>query len=252
MRRAPAPPPPPGLIVPIRRPILPANPLGIDPETVQRVDTSAGRYYLLPPPHPGHKLPSVTTVCHVVRMPYLETWRGRVGNDAADLKMALASEFGTAVHDACEARTWGDPVEDHLEPWANGAAHYMAHNVSEVVATEIKLWSMEHLYAGTPDLVCRDLDGRLGIVDYKTSRKNSPVYGWQMAGYAMAWEELYGERVEWATVLLFKKDPPKRASTLIYKAYPVDDLDRARRAFLNARAMWDDIDYYRLWEDWAA
>lgn len=245
-------PPPPGLIVPIRRPILAANRLGFDPTAVERVDSAAGRYYLLPPPHPGYKLPSVTTVCKVVNQPYLGTWRGNVGNEAADLKMALASEFGTAVHDACEARVYGEPVGEHLTPWADGAAHWIAHNVSEIVATETKLASIRHLFAGTPDLVCRDLDGRLGIVDYKTSRKNSPIYYWQMAAYALMWEEMFGEPVEWATILLFKKDVPKRASTLIYKAHDCPDLPRARVAFLNARAMWDDIDYYGIWNDWRA
>lgn len=54
--------------------------------------------------------PSITTKLGITRKPFLETWRGDIGNREADMRMFEASERGTRIHHAWYTLTTGGVV----------------------------------------------------------------------------------------------------------------------------------------------
>ena len=46
----------------------------------------------------GKLYPSVTTILSIIRKPYLERWRGEIGNEDADFIMEEAGGLGSEVH----------------------------------------------------------------------------------------------------------------------------------------------------------
>ena len=77
-----------------------------------------------------------------------------------------------------------------------GWANWYGHHPGELIAIEPHLVSTKHGFGGTPDLVCRDNEGKLIIVDWKTSAGIWPETAIQLAAYGIAWEEERGERVD--------------------------------------------------------
>ena len=73
------------------------------------------------------------------------------------------------------------------------------------IASEKLVFSREHGYAGTADLI-GTLNGRLALLDIKTGRGVYPEYKLQLAAYAVAWGEMTGHFPEVCTNLHVKSD----------------------------------------------
>lgn len=157
----------------------------------------AHRTYRLPS---GEKVPSVTTVLgRVIRKQFLETWRGKVGNDAADQISRESSTLGSAIHLVCENIARGNlnwQPDPELLPYHRAFNAWTRANVAEVLAVEQRVYSVEHRYAGTCDgiYVLRD-DPRPVMVDLKSSKAGNwqpdSSFALQLVAYqAAAWESL--------------------------------------------------------------
>ncbi len=64
----------------------------------------------------------------------------------------------------------------------------------ELISTEYHLFSDEYEFAGTADIICR-IDGKLHLLDIKTSNSIHSSYNLQLAAYAQAWNETHNEKV---------------------------------------------------------
>ena len=73
----------------------------------------------------------------------------------------------------------------------------------ELVATEYHLFSDEHEYAGTADLIVR-FQGSLWLMDLKTSNSLHTSYDLQLAAYATAWNETHNEKITHTGILWVK------------------------------------------------
>ena len=73
------------------------------------------------------------------------------------------------------------------------------------IASERLVFSREHGYAGTTDLI-GTLNGRLALLDIKTGRGVYPEYKLQLAAYAVAWGEMTGHFPEVCTNLHVRSD----------------------------------------------
>jgi len=73
----------------------------------------------------------------------------------------------------------------------------------ELIATEYHLFSDEHQYAGTTDIICR-IDGKIWLIDIKTSNSIHTSYNLQLAAYAKAWNETHNEPIEGIAILWLK------------------------------------------------
>jgi genome maintenance exonuclease 1 len=137
---------------------------------LQRIDGPI-RLYETPE---GKRYPSVTTVLgKMMDKSALETWRKRVGEEEASRVSARASTRGTNVHTMCENYVLGNDIDasmPHNMMMFNQIKKVLDEKVDMVRATECTLFSDHLKLAGSCDLIA-NYDGRLSIIDYKTSAK---------------------------------------------------------------------------------
>ena len=69
------------------------------------------------------------------------------------------------------------------------------------VGSEIIVGSRKYGFGGRIDILARDRKGRLVLVDFKTSKHVGPSYFAQVAGYKLAYEEMYGEKIYKVAIL---------------------------------------------------
>ena len=176
------------------------------------------RYYI----HPDSqdKVPGVTSVVGMLPKPFLKAWAAKEvagsavgsldgsGPDwltpmvAADPKGAIdflkkapdrntreAADIGTAAHGVFEAMALGHPLPKltpAMEPFARQYADLLDKVQPEVIRTEDTVWSEQHSYAGSFDLLAR-VQGRLCWIDNKTTRSGVHAeVALQLAAYAHA------------------------------------------------------------------
>ena len=162
----------------------------------------------------GVYYPSVTTVLqYMPKNKFFDNWLKDVGHNA-DLIMRKAAEEGTAVHNAVEDLikgneiTWMDEFGNakyNLTVWQMilKAAEFFQTYKPEVIATEEFTFSDQHQYAGTADLVVK-MDNQIWLLDVKTSNNLHRSYDLQLAAYAKAWEEMFGQKIDRTGILWLK------------------------------------------------
>jgi hypothetical protein len=150
---------------------------------------------------PNGDYPSITTLLGNLSKKAIMEWRDRVGHEEANKISRQAAGRGTAVHAVCENYVNNDP------DYAKGLMPNILHDfkrikdildtrIGIVYGQELPLYS-DHLgVAGRVDCVA-EFDGKLSIIDYKTSRKTKKKewiesYFMQECFYAIAWEERTG------------------------------------------------------------
>ena len=137
---------------------------------LQRIDGPT-RFYETPE---GNRYPSVTAVLgKMTDKTALEAWKKRVGEDEAARVSVRASTRGTKVHTMCENYVLGHDVDmsmPHNMMMFNQIKKVLDEKVDMIRATECTLFSDHLKLAGSCDLIA-DYDGRLSIIDYKTSAK---------------------------------------------------------------------------------
>lgn len=69
---------------------------------MERISHNGQRFYEVDTGFGVQYLPSVTTVLSVIRKPFLETWRGSVSNEMADLYLESQAERGSRIHEGME------------------------------------------------------------------------------------------------------------------------------------------------------
>lgn len=115
-----------------------------------------------------------------------------------------AAESGTLAHSMVEAHIRGEtlpdmsdqPVEIVLQA-GQGFENFLQweqNNKIKIVEQEMQLVSREHLYGGCPDAIGEDAQGRLCLLDWKTSSSIYADYLIQLAAYKHLWEENYPDR----------------------------------------------------------
>jgi hypothetical protein len=173
------------------------------------------RYYTID----GKTYPSVTSILDVLNKPQLANWAARLTrnyikrelcalsrvNSFEDLNLDnllaksatehdrvrnAAADHGIAVHNSIayvgnkSDVPHNDPVSIAFREWQDAAKF-------EPIASERLVFSREHGYAGTADLIGTS-NGRLALLDIKTGRGVYPEYKLQLAAYAVAWGEISG------------------------------------------------------------
>jgi ATP-dependent exoDNAse (exonuclease V) beta subunit len=165
------------------------------------------------------KLPSVTTILSATqseeKKASLERWKQSVGMEQATRIKDQAAARGTTMHSILEDYINGSNRVDMTE---NGIlATSMAQqiiekglsNVDEVWGSEITVY-YPGLYAGATDLVGLYKKSE-SIMDFKQSNKPKrrewiEDYKLQLAGYALAHNEVYGTNIQSGVVLMCTKD----------------------------------------------
>lgn len=186
-------------------------------ESPLRFDEATHTYWL-----DGKRVTGVTTVLGVIAKPALIGWAAREAtayvkknkqrffrpdfseeyfdkvlteaSKAYATKRDKSADIGTRVHSMIESFTKGEQMTepetkaekkmvDNFIGWAN-------ENKVKFLASEQRVYSREHWYAGTYDFLC-EIDGKKYVGDLKTSNAiYGPEFFGQMAAYQMARAEM--------------------------------------------------------------
>lgn len=170
------------------------------------VQGETGRFYKTPA---GLLYPSVTTVLGHSGKESLLEWRKRVGEEEADRISRRAADRGTKMHKLCEDYINNIPLqrEDFLS-WDmfTSLRPILDNNLDNVHMQEVPLYSDYLQVAGRVDCVA-EWDGKLSIIDFKTSTKPKrrewiQNYFMQASAYAVMYEELTGTPISRLVIVI--------------------------------------------------
>ena len=159
-------------------------------------------------------------------------WRENVGDDIADYVMRNATARGNKVHKIIENCLSNEPENDLVGNHgvlAAGLFQLMVpalDKIDQIRGLEQAVYSKRLGVAGRTDCIA-EYDGKLSTIDFKTaSRKRNEInenYPVQATFYALAWEELTGEKIDQIVILtvtedgtldVYKDDPSLYVKTL--------------------------------------
>ncbi|HXI17013.1 MAG TPA: PD-(D/E)XK nuclease family protein [Chloroflexota bacterium] len=189
-----------------------------------------GRYMI-----DGRWYPRVTSILGVINKPFLIAWILEVGKEEADRLRDEGAAFGTLVHNALEAYDRGDPTlarKPEVVGFARSWRAWKRAHVAELLGIETRVHHPEHGFAGAYDRLVRLNDGRVVLIDFKTSKGADATWGLQLAAYKLAIE--YGGQCVDACLVLHM---PRAEDGACYAIW-YEDMDRATAVFLSVLDVW--------------
>jgi hypothetical protein len=209
-------------------------------KSLRRIDTPKGRAYMLTSSDKTYKfLPSVTSILSLKSSSYLVDLEQKIGKEELKHISERAALRGTAMHlflenfmicmqrkgepDTCllyTQRKSTDSLLYDMDKERVDIGRKLFYNVyhsgvfdkiKKVIFTEKFLHSEEHLFAGTTDFGFIDIDNYLVITDFKsasTPREEETIdkYKFQVAAYAIAFEEMYKKPVQRGEIWISHSD----------------------------------------------
>ena len=172
------------------------------------------RYYVLP--DGMTKLKSVTTILgEKTDKTALFEWRKRVGEEEANRISTQAARRGTSIHKIAERyvlneeNIYRDQMPINVETFKTIQSTLDEH-VDNILGIELPLYSKALGCAGRTDLVA-EYDGKLSIIDFKTSRKPKKEewienYFLQSTVYSMMFEWTYKFSVPQIAIIIAVDD----------------------------------------------
>lgn len=150
--------------------------------------------------------------------------------------LEAAGEHGTRIHGIVEdyIKDGKESDEEQVTAFSNWAVE----NKVKFLASEMFVASKQLFVGGTLDFLA-EINGRLYIGDVKTSNYISPKFYYQMAAYALMYEEEYGVTIDDAVIIHMPRKGgfnarlingiagDKRAFLGIYAAYKHEKMNRS-------------------------
>ena len=192
----------------------------------------------------GVYYPSVTTILqYMPRNQFFENWLKDVGHNA-DLIARHAAKEGTQVHEAAEDLVLGREVA-WMDDYGRAKysqivwemilkfAEFWKTNKPELISSEDFVWSDEHKYAGTADIVCK-MNGETWLLDIKTSNSIHKSYDLQLAAYAKGLEESKNIKIDRTGIIWLKahsRGPSKQKNVIQGKGWKLLQIDEIEKNF---------------------
>jgi hypothetical protein len=204
----------------------------------------------------GTFVPGVTTILKVINKPALIQWSANMACDhflreiaggredlaaihkeakvAHRKKSKAAADSGTNVHEYAEAffkkHTLPELKTDDAKRGVEAFHKWLNAHKVKVVASERRVFSKEHFFAGTCDFVA-EVDGVMSVGDIKTSSGIYPEMRLQTAAYQHALQEEKNMKFEVRWIVRFDK------KTGEFEAKPFYDFDLDFKGFCAALAL---------------
>jgi genome maintenance exonuclease 1 len=184
------------------------NHVGVDIPEINTENINGGRYYVTPT---GVKYPSITTVLSILSKKAIMEWRKRVGAEEANKISTKAARRGTNVHQMCEDYLNNKeyitnktmPVDKEM---FGTLKPILDERINNIHTQEATLYSDYLGVAGRVDCIA-EFDGRLSVIDFKTSRKLKKKewisnYFQQASAYCVMYEERTGIPIDQIVILI--------------------------------------------------
>ena len=180
-------------------------------------------------------LVSVTTILQALAKPQLIYWAAKTAgeNALADptisaqeaassiyKKRDSAGDRGSDVHRMIEKGEYGksEDLPDRVKGYIQAYEKWSASFVKKFILKENTVHSKKFEYAGTLDAIVEDKDGKVWLIDYKTSKALYAETGLQLSAYKEAMLEMKViKKVDGIAGLLLKAD-----GTFEFREYPND------------------------------
>jgi hypothetical protein len=192
----------------------------------------------------GVYYPSVTTILqYMPKNKFFDNWLKDVGHNA-DLILRKAGKEGTQVHEAAEKLVLGEELS-WMDDYGNAKysqivwemilkfADFWKTHKPKLISSEQFIWSDEHKYAGTADIVC-EMDGEIWLLDLKTSNALHRAYDLQLAAYAKGMEEVKGQKIDRTGIIWLKassRGPSKQKGVYQGKGWKIKVVDEIEKNF---------------------
>lgn len=205
----------------------------------------------------GVFVPGVTSILDILSKPALIPWAAKMtadhieskwvagkayqvdelrgivkeGKSAWRKKKDAAADKGTSAHNLIEAHIKTGkmpevPEDEQIKSCIAAFMEWEKANKVEWLASEVRVGSSEHMFAGTLDAVAV-VNGKHTLIDFKTSNGIYESMYLQVAGYYIGWEAGAGAAFDERIILRFPKDGKGFESRTIPTPYEQD-----KRAFL--------------------
>ena len=166
--------------------------------------------------------------------------------DEAKSKLAKlstsAADYGTKAHSLIESIINNEVVEIPIEytPVIEGFRTWKETNKIDLVLSEMCVYSVKLQVAGTLDALGAK-DGKIILIDWKTSNGFYEDMALQCGGYVCCLEEMTGQTIDEGWIVRFDKRSP------LFEAKTVD-IPKAKSAFIRAKSFWDEAIDQTLWK----
>lgn len=165
-------------------------------------------------------------------------------DDVPPWQLEHAAQRGTAVHLATEFYDDGDlddeSIDPEILPYVEAWRLFRRESGFKVLRSEVRVYSRRHQYAGTVDTIGL-LNGRLAMVEKKTTAVLHPATAVQVTAYGKAYNEMVdpAERVRSVhsvhlrrdgTYRFDEHDPETHWGMFLALRYPDDPQSAATRA----------------------
>jgi len=185
----------------------------------------------------GKEVPRVTNICNMINKPGLYFWYGKYGTKRCKAISQRSMRFGSLFHRLAELRMNGERVniKQYQKPMRGcyrGFIKWRKQRAFGHLETEVILHNQKYGYAGTSDLVAT-IDGKVGIVDWKTSSDMYLEHLLQVSAYMVSFKEMTGVTPDFGGVLIVRKN-----GTYLYRQFSWKIAERLHHYFLAALALW--------------
>jgi hypothetical protein len=170
-------------------------------------------------------------------------WAWKLGMDGQDYRKVRdkAADIGTVAHFMIECFLHNhEPDLSEFSPADVEKATIAYNNFRRwwdsegftVIEPEVQLVSEEFLFGGTIDAPARDRDGKIVLLDWKTSKAIVPAHKIQLAGYEQLWNENRPDmKVQRRGIVRIGKESPDDFEvSWIFSAEPLWENFKARLA----------------------
>jgi hypothetical protein len=156
-------------------------------------DINGKRYYECE----GKLYCSVTTVLSIIsKGKYFDKWlMSKTAEESKQISQD-ALDIGTKLHGLCEAYIKKEPytIDPGIFPLFQAFLDWEKEYEPEYIHSELFLYSSRYKYAGTCDIVCK-INGKMYVVDLKTSANFYNTMQLQLSAYAHAYREMYANSI---------------------------------------------------------
>jgi len=199
----------------------------------------------------GSVVPSVTTITGRFKgAGGFIRWAYNCGRDGKDIDKERdeAASTGTLAHAMIEASIHHQPLPGPTSEYTPemtvaaglgfaGFLEWREQTHLEILATETPLVSELHRFGGTPDIVGRQKDGSLALLDLKSSNAIYPEYLAQCGGYVVLLEGDGFQPIEHLHLLRVGKDD----GSFHHHHWGRPTIELAVTGFLGMRALYDTM-----------
>lgn len=173
------------------------------------------RIYVTPE---GNEYPSVTTVIGWKKREFFAEWR-RKHPEESRYALQRGNDFHTLIEHYIQNEVPSVHSDDRTQKMFDLIKPEL-HKINNIVAQEVALWSDVMKLAGRVDCIA-EYDGKLSIVDFKTSKKMKDEYEiedyfLQATCYAIMVEERTGVEIPNIVILMACED----GSSLVFQQSP--------------------------------